>query len=164
MARHAAHHHLIRRAGHRHQRIAGQVSHRLASGSSRARLWSKTAISRLVPSVTVPASGAISAGQQLQQRGLADAVRPDKGHPVAAQHAQRRNRGRSPCRHRLLVSPSASITLARKRAAFQAKAAVPCRRICAARSARIACRARTRPMLRLRRALKYPRPPNAPRP
>ena len=89
MPRLAPHHHLVGpprdRASRDRSTSAVPQRHR---ESSAARVWSKTAISRLVPSRTLPAVGRHLAGQHLQQRGLADPVRPDKRHPVAAQHLE----------------------------------------------------------------------------
>ncbi len=99
------------------------VSARVASGSRLARPWSSVAICRLAPSCTVPASGASVAGQQVDQRGLAGAVRPDDADPVAAQHARRTGFRRSAARRSFArhspprspavpeVSPSAAASL-----------------------------------------------------
>ena len=135
------------------------VSASVASGSSCARIWSKYATCELAcRGARVPASGCELAEDQLEQRGLAGAVRADEADLVAAQDARARSRRRSArvavalddvlaarrraCRERSPASTASSTwpsALAPRRALAGAAARA------AARGPRCACAAPRRP-------------------
>ncbi len=155
MPRLPAHHHLVGLARNPHLGIAGQAFPKRHLGVElRAGLVEHRDLQ-----VGAQRHGArirrdLAQSASSDQRRLADAVRPDEGHPVAALHGQgevlddaRLAEGLATCLSRR--SPSCPIGAPQS----SSIAAVPCRRIIAARSSRRACSARTRPWLRLRRAL-----------
>ena len=69
----------------------GQRCRQRLRGSTAARRWSSVAISRLTPSRTMPESRASCAGQHLEQRRLAGAIRADHADAVAALDAGRQS-------------------------------------------------------------------------
>ena len=81
------------------------VSATVASRSRLSRRWSRVAISRLAPSLTLPLSGCERAGEKIDQRCLAGAVGSDERDAVAALDPQSSGRGRSCARRSSWRSP-----------------------------------------------------------
>ena len=88
-----------------------------------------------------------------EERGLADPVRPDQRHPLAAPDPDREvAHDRPPAEALRRRAPASTTSFPDSGPPSNASRAVPARAICARRSARSSASRRTRPMLRLRRA------------
>jgi hypothetical protein len=152
MAGLAADQHLVGGAGDAHQRVVGEAVPERGFGVEPGAGLVEDGDFEVGAKRDGSGIGRGLAGEEAQERGLADAVGAHEGHAVAAHDAEVEVLDDRQGARSFWSGPWPRSRAAGGGPASSSSAAVPWRRICEARSARSAARARTRPWLRLRRA------------